>query len=147
MVIGEASISFASPLPMHINCASFLALKHLTPNLIVTIQLSHLSILLQKNFFLIGRIFNESDSLFTYNPGQSPATFMNMAFLPVFDPIKLPFYNIPGAAKACGESLECLFDIGSTGLISVGTITLEAQMEFNETLDLSEPGMSIIAIP
>ena len=49
-----------------------------------------------------------------------------------------------GAAEVCGDNVECLFDIGSTGLISLGNITLEAQIEFNETLDLSEPGTPLI---
>lgn len=82
----------------------------------------------------------ESESLFTYNPGQSVITYMDTVFVPVFDPLELPFFNMPGADEVCGDSLECLFDIGSTGLISVGNITLEAQIDFDETLELSQPG-------
>ncbi len=88
----------------------------------------------------IGRVVSESESLFTYDIGQSLETYMDTAFVPVFDPLQLPFYNMPGAAEVCGDSLECLFDIGSTGLLSVGNITMEAQTDFSVTLDLSEPG-------
>lgn len=83
--------------------------------------------------FLSGRVVTESKSLFTYNPGQSVETFTNTEFVPVFDPLMLPFINMPGAAEVCGDSLECLFDIGSTGSISVGNITLAVQVDFNET--------------
>ena len=68
-------------------------------------------------------------------------TYSDTEFVPIFDPTELPFFNMPGAAEVCGDSLECLFDVGSTGLISVGNLTMEAQISFNETLVLSEPGM------
>ncbi len=96
-------------------------------------------------FLLVtGRIITEDESLFTYNPGQSVETYINTQFVPEFDPLQLPFINMMGAAEVCGDNVECLFDIGSTGLISLGNITLEAQIEFNETLDLSEPGTPLI---
>lgn len=86
-----------------------------------------------------GRITSETESLFTYNPGQSAETYNNTVFVPVFDPLELPFYNLSESAQICGGNQECLFDIGSTGSTNFGNITLFTQIDFNETLDLSQP--------
>lgn len=88
----------------------------------------------------VGRVVSELESLFTYNPGQSVGSYSDTNFVPIFDPTDLPFFNMSGTAEVCGDSFECLFDVGSTGLISVGNLTMEAQISFNETLILSEPG-------
>ena len=66
-------------------------------------------------------------------------TFADTGFVPVFDPLQLPFLNMPGATDVCGESPECLFDVGSTGVLAVGNVTLGAQRDFNETLELAQP--------
>lgn len=87
---------------------------------------------------------SELESLFTYNPGQSMESFSDTNFVPIFDPTDLPFFNMSGAAEVCGDSFECLFDVGSTGLISIGNLTMEAQISFNETLVLSEPGRLLV---
>ena len=65
-------------------------------------------------------------------------TFADTAFVPVFDLEDLPFANISEASETCGESLECLFDVGSTGVIEVGKVALEARREFNRTLELAK---------
>lgn len=93
------------------------------------------------NIIIIGRVTYHGASLFTYNPGQSVLTYMNTAFTPKFDHQMLPFYNMSGAAEVCGNSLECLYDIGSTGSLLIGSNTLAAQTAFNK---LSMPGKDSI---
>ena len=90
------------------------------------------------NFFYTGRI-NATDSLFTYIPGQSATTFDNTAFSPVFDVSDLPFANMSGVAELCGNSLECLFDVGATGDLEVGQVAVEVQITYNETVEVSQP--------
>ena len=46
---------------------------------------------------------------------------------------------MPGVADVCGGNPECLFDVGSTGVLAVGNVTLGAQRDFSETLELTQP--------
>lgn len=93
-------------------------------------------------FLLIGRIM-PNESLFTYIFGQSPSTFDNRTFIPVFDISDLPF-NVTGVVQqTCGDNLECLFDVGATGRIEVGQATRNTQITYNETIMLSQPGRVI----
>ena len=89
-----------------------------------------------------GRI-HADDSLFTYTPGQSAATFDDPSFTPVFDLSDLPFANMSGVAEICGDSLECLFDVGATGDIEVGLVDVEVQVTYNETVEISNPVSAI----
>jgi deleted-in-malignant-brain-tumors protein 1 len=79
------------------------------------------------------------DSLFTYVPGQSPATFNNPDFVPIFDVSDLPFSNTSGVVQVCGDSFECLFDIGATGDIDAGLAAVEVETTYNETVEDSRP--------
>ena len=89
--------------------------------------------------FFVGRT-NTSTSLFSYNPGESPATYSSIDFVPVFELKNLPFFNMSGAAEACGNSVDCLFDVGSTGSIEAGQSTRDAQDAYHEIVMLSQPG-------
>lgn len=40
--------------------------------------------------------------------------------------------------EVCGNSLECLFDVGATGDLEVGRVTMEVQIIFNETVEVSQ---------
>lgn len=91
-------------------------------------------------YISLGRI-EASSSLFSYNPGESPVTYNNTAFEPVFDLEELPFFNMSGVAEVCGNSVECLFDVGSTGSVQVGQSTRSAQDVYIETVMLSQPGV------
>lgn len=81
---------------------------------------------------------NANDSLFTYVPGQLPATFDNPDFTPIFDASDLPFANMSGLVQICGDSLECLFDVGATGDFDVGMVAVEVQIEYSETVEDSQ---------
>lgn len=58
----------------------------------------------------------------------------------MFELENLPFFNMSGATEACGNSVECLFDVASTGSIEVGQFTRDAQDTYNEIVMLSQPG-------
>ena len=51
----------------------------------------------------------------------------------------LPFANMPGVAEVCGDSLECLFDVGATGDLDAGRVAVEVQVTYNETVEVSQP--------
>ena len=46
---------------------------------------------------------------------------------------------MPGVAEICGDSLECLFDVGATGDLEVGRDAVEVQTTYNETVEVSQP--------
>ena len=50
-----------------------------------------------------------------------------------------------GLAQVCGDSLECLFDVGATGDVDVGLVVVEVQVEYNETVEDSQ--LSECALP
>lgn len=72
-------------------------------------------------------------------PGQSYATFNDLSFKPVFDISDLPFASMPGVAELCGDSQECVFDVGATGDMEVGQVALEVQMMYIKSVECSQP--------
>ncbi|XP_068682562.1 uncharacterized protein [Montipora foliosa] len=74
----------------------------------------------------------DSISLFTYNPGENTSTFSNASFVPVFldEPIDFGSDELRTAAElACQGDVNCLFDIASTGDVSVGASTKEVSVQ------------------
>lgn len=47
-----------------------------------------------------------------------------------------------GATEVCGDSLKCLFDVGATGDIEIGQVSVQVQIMYNETIEISQPGMT-----
>lgn len=92
------------------------------------------------NLQYTGRI-SAHNSLFSYIRGQSSANFSDPTFIPVFDVSELPFSNMVGVHEACGDSLECLFDVGATGDIEIGQVSVQVQIVYNETIEMSLPGI------
>ena len=88
--------------------------------------------------FYTGRI-NSTQSLFTYIPGQSADTFNDPSFAPVLELSDLPFSNMAGVEEVCGDSLECLFDVGATGDLEVGRAAVETQIAYSKTVKVSQP--------
>lgn len=85
----------------------------------------------------VGRISAE-ESLFTYITGQSPSTFNQTSFTPVFDIDDLPYEITNETTAICGDNIQCLFDIGATGDVAIGMATLESFVTYNETVMLSQ---------
>ena len=71
-------------------------------------------------------------TLFTYGPGENTSTFSNASFVPIFldEPINFANDQLRQAAElACQGDVNCLFDIASTGDVSVGESTKQVAIQ------------------
>lgn len=88
----------------------------------------------------IGIVDSPIESLFTYQPGESWATFYDPYFLPIYTPV----FSSPAlerqANAICGDDTQCLFDIAATGIVEIGQVAVETGREFEELLELQIPG-------
>ena len=86
-------------------------------------------------FFFSGQI-NQSQSLFTYAQNESVDTFAKPDFLPMFIE-NITWFNASVEREArtrCGDDIECLFDAAATNDVSVGLVTKDINIQFeNET--------------
>ena len=83
------------------------------------------------SFLFIGQL-TDNITLFTYNPGENTSTFSNASFVPIFldEPIDFGSDELRTAAElACQGDVNCLFDIASTGDVSVGASTKEVSVQ------------------
>ena len=77
--------------------------------------------------------------MFSYQPGESWATYYDPYFEPEFKPV---FGNADlelEATRLCGDDKFCLFDIVATGSIDLGLSTLQTSQEIEELEQLSLP--------
>ena len=75
---------------------------------------------------------SDNTTLFTYKPGESTSTFSNASFVPIFldEPIHFASNELRIAAElACQGDVNCLFDIASTGDVSVGESTKQVSVQ------------------
>ncbi|XP_074632006.1 uncharacterized protein LOC141890434 isoform X2 [Acropora palmata] len=75
---------------------------------------------------------SDNTTLFTYKPGESTSTFTNASFVPIFldEPIQFASNELRTAAElACQGDVNCLFDIASTGDVSVGESTKQVAVQ------------------
>ncbi|KAJ7394079.1 hypothetical protein OS493_003754 [Desmophyllum pertusum] len=93
----------------------------------------------------------ESDSLFTYGPGENHEDYFDTSYVPTFmegyDPIiaKMSSDARKRALVTCEQSFQCIFDIAVTGRLDVG----KATKEFQEWLmgikrNLHDEGCSVV---
>ena len=74
----------------------------------------------------------ENTTLFTYSPGENISTYANTSFVPIFldEPINFATDELRVAAElACRGDVNCLFDIASTGDVSVGESTKQVAVQ------------------
>ncbi|XP_067024678.1 uncharacterized protein [Acropora muricata] len=74
----------------------------------------------------------DNTTLFTYKPGESTSTFSNASFVPIFldEPIHFASNELRTAAElACQGDVNCLFDIASTGDVTVGESTKQVSVQ------------------
>ena len=97
-------------------------------------------VVLHVSLYTAGIIDTPVESLFTYQPGESWATYYN----PYFVPIYLTQFSDPDLAaqanELCGTDPFCLFDIAATGRVDIGLSTLQGSQEFEQIVQLSLPG-------
>ncbi|XP_061189930.1 sushi domain-containing protein 2-like [Saccostrea echinata] len=82
------------------------------------------------NQFGMSWVINETESLFTYEPGKSFADYHQPSFRPVFE----SSVTVTEEVRAvCGEDKECIFDFSVTGSRDVAEQSLTFQKQFQES--------------
>ncbi|XP_078360277.1 sushi domain-containing protein 2-like isoform X2 [Oculina patagonica] len=85
-----------------------------------------------------------SDSLFTYDQGKDHSTYFNVGYVPIFlDQGNLEFDNATLGQQArdvCGDNKQCLFDIYTTGKVSIGEASKQAVKSFVAVINETETG-------
>ena len=78
----------------------------------------------------LGQITDE-ESLFTYAPDESIATFANESFEPMFveDIVWADNATRETAFSACDDDVACLFDAASTNDVSIGTNSKDVNVQ------------------
>ena len=89
-----------------------------------------------------------NSSLFTYDEGKSHASYFDVGYVPLFlDEEDLVFNNVTLGQQArdlCGDNKQCLFDIHTTGKISIGKASKQAVESFIAVINQTEtPGKQI----
>ena len=70
------------------------------------------------------------DSIFTYDEGKKHSSYFNAEYVPMF--LNQANFTIENATlgqqakDVCGDSILCLFDVHTTGKISIGKATKQA---------------------
>ncbi|XP_022783564.1 sushi domain-containing protein 2-like [Stylophora pistillata] len=75
----------------------------------------------------------EEDSLFTYDYGENHTSYVDKGYTPIFFDQDLVFDDVTlgqQARNVCGDSRQCLFDIYTTGKISLGVNSKKALESF-----------------
>ena len=83
------------------------------------------------SFSFAGQL-SDNTTLFSYKPGESTSTFSNASFVPIFldEPINFTSNELRTRAElVCKGDMNCLFDIASTGDVSVGESTKEVSVQ------------------
>ena len=87
-----------------------------------------------------------NDSLFTYNEGKSHASYFDGGYAPIFlDQEKMVFNNATLEKLAwgvCGDNKQCLFDIYTTGKVSIGRASKQAVESFIAVINETETRVS-----
>ena len=72
--------------------------------------------------------------MFTYDEGKSHASYFDVGYVPIFlDEEDLVFRNVTLGQQArdvCGDNKQCLFDIHTTGKISIGKASKQVVESF-----------------
>ena len=94
--------------------------------------------------FLLGAT-STNDSLFTYEEGKDHSSYFDVGYVPIFlDQDDLVFDNVTLGEQArdvCGDNKQCLFDIYTTGKVSIGLASVRAVESFLAVInDTETPG-------
>ena len=70
------------------------------------------------------------ESIFTYGPGESEATFSVPNHIPPFMDEVLPsLLENETLVEVCGDNVECLFDFSQTGDVEIGMAAIAFEIE------------------
>jgi len=86
-----------------------------------------------------------NNSLFTYDEGKSHSSYFDAGYVPIFlDQDDVAFDNATlgqQAREVCGDNKQCLFDIHTTGKVSIGMASKQAVESFVAIINETEtPG-------
>lgn len=91
-----------------------------------------------------------NSSLFTYDEGKSHSSYFDDGYVPIFlDQDDVEFDNATLGQQArdvCGDNKQCLFDIHTTGKISIGMASKRAVESFVAFINETETAGKIIKI-
>ena len=93
------------------------------------------------SFPCAGIIDIPKESLFTYQPGESWATYYDPFFSPIYEPVFSDPVLEQEATSICGDNFFCLFDVAATGEVDIGRTTLAVADEYEEILEQQIPSM------
>ena len=83
-----------------------------------------------------------NDSLFTYEEGMTHSSYFDFGYVPIFlDKDDLVFENVTlgkQARDACGDNKQCLFDIFTTGKVSIRMASKQAVESFIAVINETE---------
>ena len=83
-----------------------------------------------------------NDSLFTYEEGKDHSSYFDVGYVPIFlDQDDLVFDNSSleeQARDVCGDNKQCLFDIYTTGKVSIGMASKQAVESFIAVINETE---------
>ena len=93
----------------------------------------------------ISGITTTNSSIFTYDEGKNHSFYIDSGYVPIFlDQDNLVFKNATLGEQArdvCGDYKQCLFDIYTTGKVSIGEATKGAVESFAAVINATEtPG-------
>lgn len=94
--------------------------------------------------FILTGATSANDSLFTYE-GKNHSSYFDVGYVPIFlDQDDLVFDNVTLGEQArdvCGDNKQCLFDIYTTGKVSIGLASMRAVKSFLAVInDTETPG-------
>lgn len=89
-----------------------------------------------------------NNSLFTYDEGKGHSFYFDVDYVPIFfDQDNFVFENVTldqQARDMCDDNKQCMFDIHTTGKLSVGMASKQAVESFVAVInDLETPGKNI----
>ncbi len=93
-----------------------------------------------------GILKSASESLFTYNAGESFIFFYDPNFNPVFKPTFRNTDLEDKAREVCGNDEYCLFDIAATNNVEIGMATMRGVESFDEMVEMAVPGGLCVAL-
>jgi hypothetical protein len=81
-------------------------------------------------------LLSSAESLFSYRDGKKHKDFVDVTYVPMFvDELSSLFTDKTleiHAKEACGDVIECMFDIAASGSLSFGNSTKESVKHYNK---------------
>jgi hypothetical protein len=91
---------------------------------------------------LFSGAINANQTIFHYDFGKTFSTYSKPKFVPIFldkENLKFEDANLEKEARlVCGDSIQCLFDVKTTGKTSIGKASWSALSQFKAIINVTE---------